>query len=113
MAHSHDGLDHRFGQRGQLDLPVLVQVSALHSAEVDACIKNLSLSGALMHVDFALRLHALIEVRIELPDPWSPAAVLDAYVLRKLTRGVGIEWCDFAPHIIKGLLRSTLVRFPH
>jgi hypothetical protein len=77
-------------------------------------MKNLSLSGALMKVkaDSELRLHTLVAVRIELPPPLSRAAVLNAYVSRKLKQGVGIEWCEFAPRIVKDLLRAPSVRFP-
>jgi hypothetical protein len=75
-------------------------------------MKNISLSGALMKADCDLRLNTLIEVRIELPPPSYRAAVLKAHVSRKLKEDVGIEWCDFAPNIVKDLLRSPSVRFP-
>jgi PilZ domain len=87
-------------------------VSAADLSRVDGCVKNLSLSGAFLKVDCELRLHALIEVRIELPPPASGAAVVEAHVSRKLNVGVGIEWCQFAPNIVKELLRDPSVRFP-
>jgi hypothetical protein len=34
---------------------------------------------------------------------------LKAHVTRKLNEGVAIEWCDFAPHAVKELLRSPEV----
>jgi len=74
-------------------------------------MRNLSLSGALVKADCELRLHSLIEVHIELP-PSPRAAVLMAHVSRKLKEGVGIEWCEFAPIIVKDLLRSPSVRLP-
>jgi len=91
-----------------VDIPV--QVSAV--AGVDCFIKNLSLSGALVRSDCDLRLHTLIDVRIELPPPTTRIAVVKAHISRKLQEGVGIEWCEFAPTIVKDLLRSPLVRFP-
>jgi hypothetical protein len=75
-------------------------------------MKNLSLSGAFMTSDCDLRLHTLIEVRIELEPPSPRVCVVKAHVSRKLKEGVGIEWCDFAPTIVKDLLRSPSVRFP-
>jgi hypothetical protein len=39
-------------------------------------------------------------------------AVIKARVSRKLQEGVGIEWCEFAPTIVKDLLRSPQVRLP-
>jgi hypothetical protein len=110
MAHSQNKLEHRWGERVQLNLPVHVSASA--SAEVGGCVKNLSLSGALIKADCELRLNTLIAVRIQLPPPSSCAGVLNAYVSRKLKQDVGIEWCEFAPNIVKDLLRSTSVRFP-
>ena len=110
MAHSQNGLEHRWGERVRVNLPVHVSASAL--AEVDGCMKNLSLSGAFMKADCELRLHTLIAVRIELSPPSSRAAVLDAYVSRKLKQGFGIEWCEFAPNIIKDLLQSTCPYLP-
>jgi len=74
-------------------------------------MKNLSLSGALMRSDCDLRLHTLIGARIELPPPSPRDVVVKAHVSRKLKESVGIEWCEFAPNIVKDLLRSPSVRF--
>jgi hypothetical protein len=110
MAHLGNGLEHRWGERVWVNIPVRVSAAAV--ARVDGCVKNISLSGALMKSDCDLRLHTLIEVRITLPPPSRRAAVLKAHVSRKLKEGVGIEWCEFAPTIVKDLLRSSSVRFP-
>ena len=91
-----------------VDIPV--QVSGAAVTEVDCFIKNLSLSGALVRSDYDLRLHTLIDVRIELPPPPARIALLKAHISRKLQEGVGIEWCEFAPTIVKDLLRSPSVR---
>jgi hypothetical protein len=93
-----------------VDIPV--QVSAAAVAGVDCSIKNLSLSGALVRSDCDLRLHTLIDVRIEPPPPTTRVAVIKAHISRQLQEGVGIEWCEFAPAIVKDLLRSPSVRFP-
>jgi hypothetical protein len=108
MEHSNNGLEHRWGQRVRVNLPVRLSASAI--AEVDGCIKNLSLSGALMKAEGELRLHTLIEVHIDLPPPLSRVAVLNAHVSRKLNHGVGIEWCEFAPAVVKELIRAPSVR---
>jgi hypothetical protein len=75
-------------------------------------MKNLSLSGALVTSDCDLHLHSLIEVHIELPPPSPRIAIVTAHVSRKFKEGVGIEWCEFAPTVVKDLLRSAAVRFP-
>jgi hypothetical protein len=93
-----------------VDIPVRVSAAAV--AGVDCFIKNLSLSGAFVRSDCDLRLNTIIDVRIELPPPTTRIAVVKAHISRKLQEGVGIEWCEFAPTIVKDLLRSPLVRFP-
>ena len=110
MVHLGNGFEHRWGERFRVNIPVRVSAAAL--ARVDGCMKNLSLSGALVKSGCDLRLHTLVEVRIELPPPLPRVAVVKAHVSRKLKEGVGIEWCDFAPTIVKDLLRSPSVRFP-
>jgi hypothetical protein len=111
MAHFRNGLEHRWGRRVCVNMPVRVSTAALVRA--DGCVKNLSLTGAFMTCNYELRLHALIKVHIELPTPVGCIAVVEAYVSRKLNDGVGIEWCEFAPYIVKDLLRDPWVRFPH
>ncbi|HWJ36664.1 MAG TPA: PilZ domain-containing protein [Steroidobacteraceae bacterium] len=108
MAHSGSGIEHRWGERVRVNIPVLVSAVALSG--IDSCIKNISLSGALIYSACDLRLHSLIEVSIELPPPSRRVAVIKAHVSRKLKEGVGIEWCEFAPSIVKDLLRSPSVR---
>jgi hypothetical protein len=110
IEHSQNGLEDRWGARVQVNLPV--RLSAIPLVEVDGCMKSLSLSGALMEAECDLRLHTLIEVRFDLPLPLSRVAVLNAHVSRKLKRGVGIEWCEFAPNVVKELMRAPSVRFP-
>ena len=110
MAHSEHRLEHRWGERVRVNIPVHVSAAALTG--VDGCMKNLSLSGALMRSDCDLRLYTLIEVRIDLAPPSPRAVVVKAHVSRKLKEGVGIEWCEFAPNIVKDLLRSPSVRSP-
>ncbi len=65
-----------------------------------------------MRADCDLRLRSIIEIRIELPPPSPRIGVVKAHVSRTLKEGVGIEWCDFAPAVVKDLLRSASIRFP-
>jgi hypothetical protein len=102
-------MEHRWGERVRVNIPVHVSAAAV--AGFGGCMKNLSLSGALVKSDCELRLHSQIEVHIELPSP-PCIAIVKAHVSRKLKEGVGIEWCEFAPTIVKNLLRSSSVRFP-
>jgi hypothetical protein len=75
-------------------------------------MKNLSLSGALVKADVDFGLHAVIEVSITLPSPSQRTAAITAYVSRKAAEGVGVEWCEFAPTVVKDLLRSGSIPLP-
>jgi len=97
-------LEHRWGERFPLDLPVQLAVNTVSG--IDARLKNLSLSGALIAADFALRIHTVIEIKVPMPLSTQPTTVVKAYVIRKINDEVGVEWRDFAPHAIKELLRS-------
>jgi hypothetical protein len=110
MEHLGNGMEHRWGERVRVNIPVYMSAGA--AAGFDGCMKNLSLSGALMKSDCDLRLHSLVEVHIELPPPSPRVAIVKAHVSRKLKEGIGIEWCEFAPAVVKDLLRSPPVRFP-
>ena len=104
------GKEGRWGDRVRVNIPV--QVSANAEAGTDGCLKNLSLSGALVKADLDLGLHALIQVRIKMPPSSLPAAAITAYVSRKVEEGVGVEWCEFAPSVVKDLLRSPSIPLP-
>jgi hypothetical protein len=106
MSYLGTGLEHRWGERVGVNIPVRVEAAALPGA--NGCMTNLSLSGALMKSDCDLRLHTLIEVSMALPAPSTRTAVIKAHVSRKFKEGVGIEWYEFAPNIIRVLLRSAL-----
>jgi hypothetical protein len=104
------GKESRWGDRVRVNIPVQVSVNALTGA--DGCLKNLSLSGALVKADVDLGLHTLIQVSIQTPSPSQQAAAIAAYVSRKVKEGVGVEWCEFAPSVVKDLLRSPSIPLP-
>lgn len=109
MAYLGNRIEHRWGERIRVNIPV--QVSAQTSPKVGGRMKNLSLSGALMKTECELQLHALIEVSIQQP-PSPSATIVKAHVSRRLKEEVGIEWCEFAPRVVKDLLRSPAIRLP-
>jgi hypothetical protein len=108
QAKRWNGLEHRWGERLPVTIPVQIAVQPLHG--IDGCIDNLSLSGALLKADADLRLHSLVEVTIHLPPPSRRSQTVLAHVARKLDDQVGLEWHEFAPQVIRELLRirSTL-----
>jgi hypothetical protein len=111
MAHRWHGKESRWGDRVTVNIPVQVSADALTGA--DGCMKNLSLSGALMKADVDLELHSRIIVSIKMPSPSDRPEAITAYVSRKVREGVGLEWCEFAPSVVKDLLRSPSIPLPN
>ena len=109
-VHLPFGSEHRWGERIRVDLPVDVLEEG--RAEVVGQLKNLSLSGAFLQSGHELHLHALIGVRIARTSSSADAYVVRARVSRKPALGVGIEWCEFAPSVVKDLLRLPSGRYP-
>jgi PilZ domain len=106
MTYLENGLEHRWGERIAVNIPVRLEGNV--SPASTGCVQNLSLSGALVRSHSDLRLNTLIEVSIALPPPCTRIAVIKALVSRRCEDGVGIEWYEFAPNIIRELLRSVL-----
>ena len=104
------GNESRWGDRVRVNIPVQVSVNALWGA--DGWMKNLSLSGALMKANVDLGLHPLVEVSVKTPLPPQRAETIAAYVSRRTKDGVGVEWCEFAPSVVKDLLRSPSIPLP-
>jgi hypothetical protein len=100
--------EQRWGERIGVNVPV--QITTSSATGLEGRLKNVSLSGALMQAAPELRLHTLVEITIELPAPSQRSAVVEAYVSRMRDQEVGVEWCQFAPLIVKELLRSTSSR---
>jgi hypothetical protein len=110
MTQPRHEMEHRWGERIRMAMPV--HVSADEVVGILGRMRNLSLSGALLRIDANLRLNALIEVSVELLQQSPPSAILLAHVSRKGKEDVGIEWCEFAPIVVKDLLRSPSMRLP-
>jgi PilZ domain len=87
-------MEHRWGER----FPVRAAVR-LHCAKWDAAgyLKDASLSGAFVHTRL-------------LVAPWTQVELellgirIVAYVVRVAPDGLGIEWTEFAPRVIRELL---------
>jgi PilZ domain len=97
------GNGQRWSRRIAVDIPV--RVAADGSPTIHGHLKDLSLSGALLTTDHALRLHAYIEISIKAREGHGAVRVM-ARVTRNLEGGVGVEWCEFASSAVTDLLRS-------
>src|SRR5262249_18009979 len=87
-------MEHRWGKR----FPVRAAVR-LHCAKWDAAgyLKDASLSGAFIHT--RLLVAPWLQVELELLG-----IRIEAYVVRTAADGLGIEWTEFAPPVIRELL---------
>ena len=94
----------RWSRRIAVDIPI--QVAAVGSPTIHGHLNNLSLSGALVTTDYALPLHAYIEISFRPLQTVHGAVRVMARVTRNLEGGVGVEWCEFAPSAVTDLLRS-------
>jgi hypothetical protein len=97
-------LEHRWGQRFEVYIPVQVSLGVLKG--IDGRLQNLSCSGGLLTADYRLRLHSLLQMHVRLP--FSGHAVIEAHVTRASHGAFGLEWCEFAPRAIKHLVREAL-----
>jgi hypothetical protein len=96
-------MEHRWGQRVRIDLPIRIKGTAF--GRIGARLSDLSLSGAFIEVDLDVRILCQIKVATIVPHSLAPnTESLDAHVIRKEYRGIGIEWAGFAPATYRMLL---------
>jgi PilZ domain len=93
-------MEHRWGRRVDCQIPVVIEATA--RARLTAHIRNLSLSGAFLELSTEERLPPTVCVRFE------PASATPyhrhrtwAHVVRETREGIGLEWADFAPRVIR------------
>jgi hypothetical protein len=110
MAHQLNYAEHRWGARIRVNIPV--RIAPPSETAIDGRMRNLSLSGALVTTTLGSPLNSRIAVTLTLPSPFQGDAIIEAHVTRRHNGDVGVEWCQFAPAVVKDLLRSPSVRLP-
>src|SRR5262245_8061095 len=104
-------MEHRWGQRVTLDLPVHVQAESRARA---GQLRDDSISGGFIETDLALPLFANLTVCVLLGEGAARRAVaLPGCVTRIDDAGVGVEWRDMACPSLLTLLRGTGADFAH
>jgi hypothetical protein len=102
-------MEHRWGERVQVDFPV--RVTAHRFSVRDGRLIDLSVSGARVEALLEARAFSLVRVAIDLPLwPKHESPVVEAYVVRKNKYGIGLEWCEFAPDAVRELLHTVVAR---
>jgi hypothetical protein len=87
-------MEHRWGERISVRADV-----RLHCAKWDAAghLKDASLSGAFIHTRLLVPAWSQIELELS-------GERIAAFVVRVTSDGLGIEWSEFAPRVIRDLL---------
>jgi hypothetical protein len=99
-------MEHRWGERTRVDIPT--RIATRHSVLIGAGrFSNLSASGGFIAGSFSVRLLSQVQVSVVSAGAQHEAVLLPAYVARKCSSGVGVEWCDFAPMAVTELLRAA------
>jgi hypothetical protein len=98
-------MEHRWGQRIPVKLPVRLVTES--GEPVIGETENISISGALIQTARSVRLFSRLQVEVVLPREYgNRPELVAAHVTRKIRDGAAIEWCDFAPHAVRALLRA-------
>jgi hypothetical protein len=72
-------------------------------------LSNASVSGGLVDTDVRLPVFSHVVVEFDVPGSSGPLRQhVPAYVVRHGHDGIGLEWQEFAPRAIVGLLESIL-----
>lgn len=96
-------MEHRWGERVAVRLTV--ELSYGSSSPVVGSLENVSSSGAFVHTDGRGPPRGPVEVIF--PDRSAGRGRTEriaAYVVRETETGVGIEWCEFAPRVVRELI---------
>lgn len=88
-------MEHRWGER--VAVQMTVELSCGASPPVTGSLENVSSSGAFVRTEGRRPPRGPIEVILG-------GRSLPAYVVRETARGVGIEWCEFAPRMVRELM---------
>jgi hypothetical protein len=99
-------MEHRWGERKTCQIPVRIEASAC--GRLGAHIENLSVSGAFLRIQIAETLPPTIFIQFA-GKPGGPQRRhrILAFVVRQTVEGIGLEWADFAPLVIRTHLGTT------
>lgn len=104
-------MEHRWGQRVPLGLPVHVTTANNGGAGI---LRDASISGGFIECNLALNPLAHVGVVVLVgAGPARRAVELPACVTRCTPEGVGVEWRDMACAPLLALLRDTGAGFAH
>lgn len=98
-------MEHRCGTRYPIELEVYVCV---HAGAVSSIghLSNISLSGGFLSTRLPARPLARISLRL-VDGQRRMGPVLEGHVIRQSAAGLGIEWSEYAPSLVRTLIGET------
>ena len=98
-------MEHRWGQRREVDRPVRITASGRVFAR--GRITNVSMSGAFVVSPLPAKLLSYLELHfVSLHGGRRGSTAIEGQVVRATSAGFGIEWREFAPEAVRDLLRA-------
>lgn len=99
-------MEHRWGFRNLLDMSVSLE--GFPNLLALARLRNVSSSGAYIETGAAPPLDSRVLVELGCrADPGGGRCRVPAYVIRRDERGIGVEWCEFAPQPVLTLIATS------
>ncbi|HVW69395.1 MAG TPA: hypothetical protein VHB68_10500 [Steroidobacteraceae bacterium] len=96
-------MEHRCGTRTALNVTVRLRLES--GAVFLGHLTSTSLSGAFVETSVLLPIRGVVQVEFASVHGWeSPPKPISAFVVRDDDNGVGLEWTEFAPLQLVGLL---------
>lgn len=97
-------MEHRWGER--VEMRLTVQLSCGSSPPVAGSLVNVSASGAFVRTGGRGPARGPVEVLLQERGERGRSVRLPAFIVRETADGVGIEWREFAPHLVRLLMAS-------
>lgn len=96
-------MEHRWGER--IALQMTVELCCGSAAAIAGSLENVSSSGAFVRTGGRGPPRGPVEVILRRRGTGDSHPVrLPAYIVRESEGGVGIEWCEFAPEVVRELM---------
>jgi hypothetical protein len=95
-------MEHRWGHRREINKPVHLGTRGGRVARGRIC--NVSISGAFVVSALPLTLYSYVQVQFTATvEGRRTTTSVEGQVVRKDAVGFGIEWCEFAPQVVRAL----------
>jgi len=97
-------VEHRYGTRHEVDIAVYARS---HGGVVSSVgfLRDISASGGFLLTHLPVPLLAKLSLRLIDADG-NFGATLEGHVVRRASNGIGIEWSDYVPEVVRALQAS-------